>query len=145
MSLSAHLRRGRCRWTRACVVSVARVFATLCVKSWCCWLRQRVVCLLDSRRCSSVTECHSGVSFTGGGSPISFLLVSMHCPWIVLAFTAIGEGKCENRNSVPKRDVVMDWIDESILYANERKRGRQRGWRVVFTAEWLKWKWNALW
>ena len=48
------------------------------------------------------------VSITGGVSPIPLLLLSIHCPWISLAFTAIGEGKGENRNSVPKRDVVIE-------------------------------------
>ena len=133
LPLSAHLRgRGRCRWIlRRCEVvkekrgfSVScpcvagsesalclavREFATLRMKSWCCWLRQRVVCgrvecLLDSNRC----RVSQWIPFTGGGSPISFLLVSIHCYWITIAFTAIGEGKGENRNSVPKRDVVIE-------------------------------------
>lgn len=140
LSLSAHLRgRGRCRWIlRRCEVvkekrgfSVScpcvagsesalclavREFATLRMKSWCRWLRQRVVCgrvecLLDSNRC----RVSQWIPFTGGGSPISFLLVSIHCYWITIAFTAIGEGKGENRNSVPKRDVVIEWIVQSIL------------------------------
>ena len=86
-----------------------REFATLRMKSWCRWLRQRVVCgrvecLLDSNRC----RVSQWIPFTGGGSPISFLLVSIHCYWITIAFTAIGEGKGENRNSVPKRDVVIE-------------------------------------
>lgn len=144
LPLSAHLRgRGRCRWIlRRCEVvkekcgfSVScrcvagsesalclavREFATLRMKSWCCWLRQRVVCgrvecLLDSNRC----RVSQWIPFTGGGSPISFLFVSIHCYWITIAFTAIGEGKGENRNSVPKRDVVIEWIVQSILQANE--------------------------
>ena len=95
-------------WKEVCAHALGRWIRVCCVLPWE-WLRRcmwspgvtgwRSVWFVKEWRVCWIPVVIV-VWITRGVPPIPLLSLSMHCHWISLAFTAIGEGKCENRNSV---------------------------------------------